>query len=199
MLFPNNNRRVLPTQKPSTEILFAQLHWNGPDAPGAPVTGISSPRKSVAELRTWHRPSKLIPARVGSLNIFPPAMCSFPITQYIDSGMDVPGILLPFSLIHVDNNAKKESPNLLMSYLHLILWKHASNYWSIAEVELSSAANSSSFTVKGGIEGIVANIWNILALIVLDAAAALNLHWSIQAQAVWGRKFSTDHIYFCYR
>lgn len=50
--------------------------------------------------------------------------------------------------------------------------------------------------MKGGAEGIVANIWNTLALTVLHAPAALNLHWSIQAQTGWGRKFLTDHIYF---
>lgn len=121
MLFPDNNRYVLPTQKPSTEILFAQLQWNGPDASGAPVTGASSPRKSVAETWTQHRPSKLIPAHVGSLNIFPCAMCSFPITEYIDSGTDEFGFLLQFSLIHVDNNARKTPQTLLMSYLYLII------------------------------------------------------------------------------
>lgn len=58
--------------------------------------------------------------------IFPCAMRSFPITQYIDSGPDEFGILLPFSLIHVDN-AKHKTQNLLMSYLHLILWERSSN------------------------------------------------------------------------
>lgn len=106
MLSPDNNRCVLPLKKPRTEILFAQLQWNEPDAPGAPVAGASSPRKSVAELWTWHRPSKFIPARVGSLNVFPCAMCSFPITQYIDSGTDEFGILLPLSLTHVEKTPK---------------------------------------------------------------------------------------------
>lgn len=74
-----------------------------------------------------------------------------------------------------------------MSYLHLILWEHASNYQSTAEEELCSAANSSLFTVNGGTEGIITNIWNMLPLTVLYAAAALKLHWFIQSQAGWGR------------
>lgn len=74
-----------------------------------------------------------------------------------------------------------------MSYLHSILWEHASKYWSIAEEELCSAANSSFCTVNGGTGGIIANIWNMLPLIVLYAAAALKLHWFIQSQAGWGR------------
>ena len=94
------------------------------------------------------------------------------------------------SLISITTQGGKEKKKkkLLMSCLYLILREHASNYWSVAEEELCSVANSSFFTVDGGAEGIVANIWNMLPLIVLWDDAALKLHRFIQSWAGQGRE-----------